>query len=219
MAILAKSKSSVIKVHLERGTPEQQCSVISLLCFSRRSSHVPKRRTTNMKSRTVNTNKTRSTVRAAAAHTSERISGEAQDTLRSGLKAASEESRRATDQVTQLFTQSAARGEELTRRSAQGLEVLTQTSTALTRGFQNLSREWLTLAQARLQRNVDAMSAIAGCRSLPELFTIQTELVRDNLQHTLEATQRMVELSRRIASEAGQSVTEQAADNAQRIAA
>jgi phasin family protein len=193
--------------------------VISLLCFSRRSSHVPNRRNTNTKSRIVNTHKTRRTTRAAAAHTSERISGEAQDTLRTGLNAASEESRRATDQVTQLFTLSAARGEELTRRSAHGLEVLTQTSTALTRGFQDLSREWLTLAQARLQRNVDAMSAMASCRSLPELFTIQTELVRDNHQHTLEATQRMVELSRRIASEAGQSVTEQAADNAQRIAA
>ena len=63
------------------------------------------------------------------------------------------------------------------------------------------------------------MSAIAVAAGLPELFTIQTELVRDNLQHTLEATQRIVALSRRIASEAGQTVTQQASDNAQRIAA
>ena len=139
---------------------------------------MPNRRNANTKSLTVNTHKSRRTTRAAAAHTSERISGEAQDTLRSGLNAASEESQRVTNQMTQLFTLSAARGEELTRRSAQGMEALTQVSTALTRGFQEFSREWLTLAQARLQRNIDAMNAIAGCRSLPELFKVQSELVR-----------------------------------------
>jgi len=180
---------------------------------------MPNRRNANTKSRTANTHKSRRITRAAAAHTSERISGEAQDTLRSGLNAVSQESRRATDQVTQLFTLSAARGEELTRRSVQGMEVLTQASTALTRGLQDLSREWLTLSQARLQRNIDAMDAIAGCRSLPELLKVQTELVRDNLQHTLEGTRRMVELSTRIATEAGQPVTQQASADAQRIAA
>jgi phasin family protein len=186
---------------------------------SRRNSYVPKIHNTNTKSRTVNTNKTCHIVRAAAAHTSERISGEAQDTLRSGLNAASEESQRVTNQMTELFSLSAARGEELTRRSAQGMEALTQVSTALTRGLQDLSREWLTLAQARLQRNVDAVSAMSRCRSLPELFAVQAELVRDNLQHTFEGTRRMVEVSTRIANEASQTVTERASGNAQRIAA
>ena len=66
-------------------------------------------------------------------------------------------------------------------------------STALTRGFQDLSREWLTLTQAHLERNIDAINAIrASCRSLSELFKVQSELVRNNLQHTLEDTQRMV---------------------------
>ena len=90
------------------------------------------------------------------------------------------------------------------------MEVLTQAGTALTRGFQDLSREWLTLAQARLQRTIDAMNAIAGCRSLPELFEVQSELVRDNLQHTFEDARHMVELSTRIANEAGQTVAQQA---------
>jgi phasin family protein len=142
-----------------------------------------------------------------------------QDTLRSGLDAAAAQDQRATDQVAQLFTLSAARAEDLTRRSAQGMEALTQVSTALTRGFQDLSREWLTLTQARLQRSIDAMNAIAGCRSLPELFKVQSELVRNNLQHTLEDTQRIVELSTRMANEASQTVTPQASMKEQRVAA
>jgi phasin family protein len=180
---------------------------------------MPKRSNANTKGLTANTGRNRRIVRTAAAHTSERISGEAQATLRSGLNAASEASHHATDQVAQLFTLSAARGEELTRGSSQGMEALTQVSTVLTRGFQDLSREWLTLTQARLQRNIDAINAIAGCRSLPELFKVQSELVRDDLQATLEDTRRMVELSTRIANEADQTVTQPASINEQRIAA
>ncbi len=179
---------------------------------------MPNRHNTNTKGRTTDAKNNRVT-RAAAAHTSERISGDVQDTLRSGLDAAAAQGQRATDQVGQLFTLSAARADELTRRSAQGVGALTQVSTALTRGFQDLSREWLTLTQARLQRNIDAMNAIAGCRSLPELFKVQSELVRDNLRHTLEDTQRIVELSTRMANEASQTVTQQASMKEQRIAA
>jgi phasin family protein len=197
---------------------EQKCSVICRLRFSRRSSYVPNRHNTKPKGRTTYAKNNRIT-RAAAAHTSERISGDVQDTLRSGLDAAAAQGQHATDQVAQLFTLSAVRGEELTRRSSQGMEALTQVSTALTRGFQNFSREWLTLAQARLQRNIDAMNTIAGCRSLPELFKVQSELVRDNLQHTLEDTRRIVELSTWIANEAGQTVTQQASFRKQRSAA
>jgi phasin family protein len=99
------------------------------------------------------------------------------------------------------------------------MEALTQVNTTLTRGFQDLSREWLTLTQAHLQRNIDAMSAIAGCRSLPELFTVQSELARDNLQHTLEDTQRIVELSTRLGNQAGQTITQLASSKEQCIAA
>jgi hypothetical protein len=69
-------------------------------------------------------------------------------------------------------------------------------------------------AQARLRRNVDAMSAIASCRSPPESSRGQTEPVRRNLRHTPEGARRMVEVSTRIAGEAGQTVIQAASADA-----
>jgi hypothetical protein len=61
------------------------------------------------------------------------------------------------------------------------------------------------------------MSAIASCRSPPEFSRGQTELVRRNLRHTPEGARRMVEVSTRIAGEAGQTVIQAASADAQRI--
>lgn len=172
--------------------------------------------------RTRKTHRTRPTghtVRAASANTSERISGTAQDTARASQNAAAEGTQRMTDQVTQLFGLSGERGEELTRRSAQSIEAVTQASTAMTRGLQDLSREFITLAQEGIQRNVDALGAISRCRSFQEFVALQSELMRDNLQHTLESTRRVAEVSTRIASEATQTIARQAGDKGQRRAA
>ena len=174
---------------------------------------------TTHKTRTKRAHRTGHTVRAAAANTSERISGAAQDTARAGQNAAAEGTQRMADQVTQMFGLSGERGEELTRRSAQSIEAVTQASTAMTRGLQDLSREFITLAQEGIQRNVDALGAISRCRSFQELVALQSELMRDNLQHTLESTRRVAEVSTRIASEATQTIARQSGERGQRRAA
>ena len=70
---------------------------------------------------------------------------EIQDTMRSGLKSASENAQRFSDQVTQAYGNTGEGREELARQGAQSLEMLTQASTMLTRGVQDLSREWFSL--------------------------------------------------------------------------
>jgi phasin family protein len=152
------------------------------------------------------TARTSRTVRAAAANTSERISGPAEDTVRAGLNAAVEGPRQLADQFTQLFSLSGEQGEELAGRSAQSIEAVTQASTVVTRGVQDLSRELMALAQEQIRRNVEALGTLSRCRSIQEFITLQSELLRDNLQHTLEGTRRMAELSTRMADEATQAM-------------
>ena len=139
------------------------------------------------------------TVRAATANTSERVTGLAQETARAGFDAASERTRQLTDQASQIFVFSGEQGEEIARRSAQSIE-------AVTRGLQELSRELIKLTQERIQRNVDALGALSRCRSIPEFVTLQNDLWRDNLQHSLESTRRVAELSSRMANEATQTL-------------
>jgi phasin family protein len=131
---------------------------------------------------------------------------EAQDALRSGLNSVSENTRRFTDQVTQAYGITGEGREELTRHGAQSLEMMTQASTMLTRGVQDLSREWFSLTQERLQKNVEDFGVLARCQSLPDVMAAQSNIVRHNLEQTIEGTRRIAEVATRVANEADQAL-------------
>jgi hypothetical protein len=126
----------------------------------------------------------------------------AQDAMRSGLNSASENARRFTDQVTQAYGITGEGREELTRQGAQSLEMITQASTMLTRGVQDLSREWFSLTQERLQKNVEDFGVLARCQSLPDFMAAQSNIMRYNLDHTIAGTRRIAEVATRVANEA-----------------
>ena len=140
-----------------------------------------------------------------------------QDTMRSGLNSAAASAQRFTDQVSQTYGITGEGREELTRQGAQNLEVFTQASAVLTRGVQDLSREWFKLTQERLQKNLDDFGALARCRSLPDVMAAQSNLLRDNLEQTVESTRRIAEVATRVANEASQALTAQT-KKAQRVA-
>jgi phasin family protein len=130
----------------------------------------------------------------------------AQDAMRSGLNSASENTRRFTDQVTQAYGITGEGREELTRQGAQSLEMMTQASTMLTRGVQDLSREWFSLTQERLQKNVEDFGVLARCQSIPDFMAAQSSIMRHNLEQTIEGTRRIAEVATRVANEAGQTL-------------
>jgi phasin family protein len=126
----------------------------------------------------------------------------ARETMQTGLSAASEIMQRSADQFLQAFGGAGQNTEELSRKSSQNLEVIAQTGSVLTRGAQEVSREWLRLTQERVQKNLEAANALAGCRSLPDLMAVQSGLVRDAMQQMLDDGRRLAELSAQVAEEA-----------------
>ena len=140
-----------------------------------------------------------------------------QDAMPPGLNSAAASAQRFTDQVSQTYGITGEGREELTRQGAQNLEVFTQTSAVLTRGIQDLSREWFRLTQERLQKNLDDFGALARCRSVPDVMAAQGNLLRDNLEQTVESTRRIAEVATRVANEASQALTAQT-KKAQRVA-
>jgi phasin family protein len=132
---------------------------------------------------------------------------EAQDAMRSGLSSASENARRFTDQVTQAYGIAGEGREKLTRQGAQSLEMMTQAGTMMTRGVQDLSREWFSLMQERLQKNVDDFGELARCQSLPDFMAAQSNIMRHNLEQSIKGTRRIAEVATRVANEAGQALT------------
>jgi len=128
----------------------------------------------------------------------------ARDSARSGLETATQGFQRLTDQFTQVLGFSGPQSEELTRRSSENVQAVTEASTVITKGAQELSREWLNIAQDRHAKNIDGIKRLAGCRSVQDLIAVQSDLLRDGVQELISTNKRFAEFSVRLANEAAQ---------------
>ena len=113
-----------------------------------------------------------------------------------------EVAQRTSDQMMQTLNRTGEQAQELARQSSQNFTVMTEAGTILARGFQDISQEWFGLMQAHIQRNFDGFTALVRCRSIPDYIALQNELVRDRLQHTIEAPVGLQTSSTRVADEA-----------------
>ena len=143
----------------------------------------------------------------------------ARDTFQSGLNTANETFQRMSDQVTKVLGFNGPQSEELARRSSQNLQAVSQASNVLARGAQEVSREVIQLVQDRLQKNVEAVSRLAGTRSVQDFVAVQSDPVRDGLQQVIDTNKRIAELSARVAEEAARAIQAQGNANQGRRAA
>jgi hypothetical protein len=162
----------------------------------------------------------------------QRVTEDVADTLRAGVESAqtmaqamqeavsnsfgvfSELARRSTGQT---LDQPDGTTRGLTEEAAHNLRAVAQSSTVLTRGLQEVSREVVSRSQQRLQRNLDGVQALARCRSMTDLVEVQSSLLRDNLEQTLENSRRLAELTLQMTDEATKTMTVQADKTAQRF--
>src|SRR4051794_8344329 len=142
----------------------------------------------------------------AGADIARRSTETARDAFQSGLNTATETFQRVTDQFTKVLGFNGPQAEELTRRSSQNLQAVSQASSVLARGAQEATREVLNLVQDRVQKNVEAVSRIAGARSVQDFVAVQSELVRDGLQQVIDTNKRIAEVSLRTADEAARAI-------------
>jgi phasin family protein len=130
-----------------------------------------------------------------------------QETIRTAVDTASRAFQGSAEQITRSFGLSDRQGEDLARQATHNIEAMTECSAVLVRGFQEISREWLSLAQHRLQRNLEGVQAIASCQNVQDVVAAQTELVRDNIKQIVENSRQIAESSVRVAEEAAQTFT------------
>ena len=130
----------------------------------------------------------------------------ARDSLQSGVNLATESFQRINDQFTQALGFNGPQAEELARRSSQNLQAVSQASSVLMKGAQEVSHEVFGLVQDRMTKNIDGLSRLAGCRSVQDFVATQSDLVRDGLQQVIDTNKRVAEVSVRIADEAARSI-------------
>src|SRR4051812_27840034 len=92
----------------------------------------------------------------------------ARNVVQSGLNTATQTFQRVSDQFTKVLGFNGPQAEELARRSSENVQAVTQASTVLARGAQEVSQEVFGLIQDRLTKNVEAVNRIAGVRSVQD---------------------------------------------------
>ena len=139
----------------------------------------------------------------------------------SGVNMAVEAMERSTDQFARAFGFGGQDADHVARRSARNVEAISDSGAVLVRGLQDISREWMGFTQARLQKNLDGLTAIMGCRTVQDVVAVQSDLLRDNLEMNLKDGRRLAELSVGFTGEAAQKMAVQpkdAMDSARRAA-
>lgn len=139
-----------------------------------------------------------------------------QEAVQNSFGVVSELTRRSTGEATQALSFPDGDTKGLTEQVSRNLRAVAQSSTVLAHGLQDLSRECFELSQRRLQRNLDGMTALTRCRSVTDFMALQSSLIRDNLEQTVENSRRIAELTIQMADEATRSVAPQAERTAQR---
>ena len=129
-----------------------------------------------------------------------------QETIQTAVEAAARTFQNSTEQIGQAFGVSGQEGAEFAQQSTRNIEAVTQCSAVWMRGFQEISGEWLGLAQHRFQRNLEGLQALASCRTAQEVVAAQTDLVRENIQEVVEKSRRIAEVSMTVADEAAQTL-------------
>src|SRR4051795_11798192 len=134
--------------------------------------------------------------------------------MQSSVDAASQGFQNASNQFTRTLGYSGEEGERLARLSGQNVEAITKFGTVLSQAVQDASREWYGLAQNQVQRNLEGLSKLAHCRSVQDFARVQSGLIRESLQHMVEDTGSIVEISLKAVTEARKAVADTAQDNA-----
>ena len=131
---------------------------------------------------------------------------EALKSVRSGADAAWLGLQSVFDQFARTLGFTGEEGEQRAQQSGQNVEAITKCGTVLTQALQDTSWEWCGLAQKQLQRNLEGLSRLAHCRSVQDFAVTQSGLVREGLEHMVEDSRLIAEISLKAVNDASKVV-------------
>jgi hypothetical protein len=154
-------------------------------------------------------------VTGAGLELARRSADAAQEAARSGMSMAAQVMERSADQLARAWGLTGGQAEEAAHRSRQNLEAILGSGQIIAKLVQDVSREWMSLAQEQAGKNLNGIDALLRCRTPQDVAEAQSGLMRDNLQFLLDSNRRVAEMSVRITEEASRKIARQA-DEAER---
>ncbi len=124
--------------------------------------------------------------------------------MQNSIETASQHTREAADRFSKTLGFSGQDSERLAQQSKQNIEAVTRCGTVLSQAFQDASRSLFDLGQKQFQRNLDGLNKLTRAKTVQEFATIQSDLMRESLQHMVQDSKAITETSARAVNEASQ---------------
>ena len=126
-----------------------------------------------------------------------------QNTLRFGVDAITEIMNRSTDELGRTFGWTGNEAQQATEKSVRNTQTVMESATAVSKGMNEISREYFQLAQHQMKNSIDRMNELLRCRTPHEFAACQTDLVRETMTGALESSRRVADMSLKVAEDAG----------------
>lgn len=131
-----------------------------------------------------------------------------QNTWRFGMEAAAAVMNRSTDQLGRSFGWSGDEAQQAAERSVRNTHTVMDSAAAVSRGMNEISREYLQFARRQIENNMERMNELWRCRTPHELAAVQSDLIRETMTGALESSRRMADMSLKVADDAGKRIAE-----------
>jgi uncharacterized protein YllA (UPF0747 family) len=135
-----------------------------------------------------------------------------QNTWRYGVEAVTETMNRSTEHLGRTFGWTGDEAQQATEKSIRNAQSVMDSATAVSKGLNEISREYFQFARRQMERNIDRMNELWRCRTSHEFAAVQSDLVRDIMTGVLESGRRVADMSLKVADDAGKRI----ASNVQR---
>ena len=127
----------------------------------------------------------------------------AQDAVQDSAQAASELGTRSLES----FSRQGQEALTLVDQMPGYLQAVARSNRILAGGAGTITLEWFGLRQERMLKNLEGMTDLLSCRTLPDFVSLQSALVRGNVERMLESSQRLAQLTAQVAQEATWTLT------------
>jgi hypothetical protein len=131
-----------------------------------------------------------------------------QNTLRFSMEMTTAILGRSTDQFGRAFGLSGDEAQRATERSARNAETILYSATAIAKGMDGVSREYLDFIRHQLDKSMDRMNELWRCRTPQDVAAVQSDVVRDTISSAFESSRRMADVSLKVADDAGKHITQ-----------
>lgn len=130
--------------------------------------------------------------------------------IESVVKASNEAATKQYEQVVSMAKEQAEKAssaafknyDEASQINKANVDAVVQASSIAAKGVEQMNREFMNFAQARLEANMNLAKKMFGAKTLREFFDAQTDFARQNFDTMMAESAKMTELSVKVSNEA-----------------